>query len=126
MDLILTVVHVLVALGLILVVLLQRGSGADMGAAFGGTSQSVFGSRGTSDFLGKLTAGLATVFMLTSLTLAFFSNRPSTSSVMDGATTPVTEQQPAPAKPVEPPTGANLPAAPEGDALPVVPKSANP
>lgn len=75
MALIITVVHILVSLALIFVVLLQKGSGADMGAAFGGSSQSVFGSRGSGSFLGKITAILATVFMLTSLTLAFFTTQ---------------------------------------------------
>ncbi|MBF0429153.1 MAG: preprotein translocase subunit SecG [Magnetococcales bacterium] len=86
MTLILTVLHVLVCLSLVFVVLLQKGSGADMGAAFGGSSQSLFGARGSGDFLSKLTAGLATVFMITSLTLAFFSTRPGDGkSVMDSA-----------------------------------------
>lgn len=75
MTLIITVVHILVCLALIFVVLLQKGSGADMGAAFGGSSQSVFGSRGSGSFLGKLTATLATIFMLTSLSLAFFTTQ---------------------------------------------------
>lgn len=75
MALIITVVHILVCLALIFVVLLQKGSGADMGAAFGGSSQSVFGSRGSGSFLGKLTATLATVFMITSLSLAFFTTQ---------------------------------------------------
>jgi preprotein translocase subunit SecG len=75
MTLILTVVHVLVSLSLVFIVLLQKGSGADMGAAFGGSSQSVFGARGSGSFLGKLTAGLATVFMLTSLSLAFVTGQ---------------------------------------------------
>lgn len=75
MTLIITVVHILVCLALIFVVLLQKGSGADMGAAFGGSSQSVFGSRGSGSFLGKLTATLATVFMITSLSLAFFTTQ---------------------------------------------------
>ncbi|MBF0261063.1 MAG: preprotein translocase subunit SecG [Magnetococcales bacterium] len=95
MTLIVTVLHILVCMALVFVVLLQKGSGADMGAAFGGSSQSLFGARGSGDFLSKLTAGLATVFMITSLTLAFYSTRPSGDrSVMDGA--PATS---APAKP---------------------------
>lgn len=85
MTLILTVLHILVCISLVFVVLLQKGSGADMGAAFGGSSQSLFGARGSGDFLSKLTAGLATIFMITSLTLAFFTSRPSGTSVMDKA-----------------------------------------
>jgi preprotein translocase subunit SecG len=76
MDLVITVAHVIACLTLIFVVLLQKGSGADMGSAFGGgSSESVFGARGSGSFLGKLTAGIATVYMLTSLTLAFFTTK---------------------------------------------------
>ncbi len=67
------VVHVIVCLILIGVVLLQAGKGAEMGAAFGGSSQTVFGSRGAATFLSKLTVGAAVVFMLTSLTLSILS-----------------------------------------------------
>ncbi|MBF0622553.1 MAG: preprotein translocase subunit SecG [Magnetococcales bacterium] len=96
MTLIATVLHVLVCVALISVVLLQRGSGADMGAAFGGSSQSVFGAQGSGSFLGKLTAGLATVFMLTSLTLAFFTNQNSAgTSVMDAPVEQTVQEQPA-------------------------------
>jgi len=66
-------VHVIVCLILIGVVLLQAGKGADVGAAFGGSSQTVFGSRGAATFLSKLTVGAAVVFMLTSLTLSVLS-----------------------------------------------------
>jgi preprotein translocase subunit SecG len=75
MDLVVTVAHIIACFTLIFVVLLQKGSGADMGSAFGGggNSDSVFGARGSGSFLGKLTAGVATIYMLTSLTLAFFT-----------------------------------------------------
>ncbi len=64
------VVHVIVCIILICVVLLQAGKGAEMGAAFGGSSQTIFGSRGAATFLSKLTVGAAVVFMLTSLSLS--------------------------------------------------------
>ncbi len=68
------VVHVLVAASLIGFVLLQQGKGADAGAGFGaGASGTVFGSRGTANFLSRSTAVLATVFFITSLSLAFLS-----------------------------------------------------
>lgn len=97
MTTILIIVHVLVALLLIGTVLVQRGQGADMGVSFGGGgAQTLFGSRGSGSFLGKLTGGLAAAFMLTSLTLAFFSQQ-QTGSVVDrslaGQATPA--QQPA-------------------------------
>ncbi len=87
MTLIITVVHILVSLSLVFIVLLQKGSGADMGSAFGGSSQSVFGARGSGSFLGKVTAGLATVFMITSLSLAFVTaQKGSNVSVMEKVT----------------------------------------
>lgn len=77
--------HVLAALVLIGVVLLQRGQGAEMGVSFGGGgAQTLFGSRGSGSFLGKLTGALAALFMLTSLTLAFLSQQ-QTGSVVDKA-----------------------------------------
>lgn len=70
---ILTAVHLITAITIIVLVLLQHGKGADMGAAFGGggSSQSVFGSRGSANFLSRTTAVLAVVFFLTGLTLAY-------------------------------------------------------
>lgn len=71
MSLFLTVLHVMVCLVLIVVVLLQRGKGAEIGAVFGGGgSSTVFGSRGAGNFLTKLTTGSAVVFMVTSLALS--------------------------------------------------------
>lgn len=80
-------VHILVGLGVIGLVLLQHGKGADMGAAFGsGASGSLFGATGSANFLSRATAVLATVFFLTSLGLAYMAgNRPVASggSIMD-------------------------------------------
>lgn len=82
MTTILIIVHVIVAVLLIGVVLIQRGQGAEMGVSFGGGgAQTLFGSRGSGSFLGKLTGGLAAAFMLTSLTLAFFSQQHAGSAV---------------------------------------------
>ena len=99
---ILMIIHVAVCAALILIVLLQKGKGADMGAAFGGSSQAVFGSRGAASFMHKVTVAAAVIFMFTSLTLAFLFGRGGTTSVMKGVTTtaPQTTQQsqgPAPA-----------------------------
>lgn len=70
------VAHVVVAIALIALVLLQQGKGADAGAAFGsGSSATMFGSRGSASFLSRTTAILATVFFFTSLTLAYFANQ---------------------------------------------------
>ena len=71
-----TIVHVFVCFFLVLVVLLQAGKGGGMGIAFGSsTSSQVFGGRGAGSFLEKLTAGSAIVFMLTSITLAYFASQ---------------------------------------------------
>jgi len=71
-----TVVHVLLAAGLIALVLLQRGKGAEAGAAFGaGASGTVFGSQGSASFLSRTTAVLATLFFFTSLGLAYLGGQ---------------------------------------------------
>ena len=74
MQTVLVVVHLLLAIGLVALILIQHGKGADMGAAFGsGASATVFGSRGASNFLSRTTAILATLFFVTSLALAYFA-----------------------------------------------------
>jgi preprotein translocase subunit SecG len=70
MATILLIVHVIVCFFLISIVLLQSGKGAELGAAFGGSNQTIFGSRGAATFLNKMTTVAAVVFMLTSLSLA--------------------------------------------------------
>lgn len=64
------IIHIIVSLFLITIVLLQGGKGAEIGAAFGGSSQTLFGSRGAATFLSKVTTVAAILFMITSLTLA--------------------------------------------------------
>ena len=71
MHTLVTILHIIACMVLICVVLLQAGKGADMGAAFGGSSQTIFGSSGPGTFLGKMTTVVATVFMLTSLALSY-------------------------------------------------------
>lgn len=83
MHTIVLVIHVLAALGVIALVLLQHGKGADMGAAFGsGASGSLFGVTGASNFLSRATAILVAVFFTTSITLAYLGSQKSGSSVM--------------------------------------------
>ena len=77
------VIHVLACLFLIVVVLLQTGKGADMGAVFGGGSQTLFGSGGAGNFLTRLTTGTAIAFMITSLILTWGASRPHTSTLLD-------------------------------------------
>ena len=105
------VFHVLLALGIVGLVLLQRGRGADAGAGFGaGASGTVFGARGSASFLSRMTAVLATLFFLTSLGLSYLFSRDSSavpSSVMDRV-----PAQEAPADPMALPTAP----APESEA----------
>jgi preprotein translocase subunit SecG len=125
----LIVIHVIVCLFLIVIVLLQHGKGADIGATFGGSSQSLFGTEGPLPLLNKITTFAAIIFMLTSVTLAYFSSSSSTGSVMNELkkqqevkVEKVVEQKdaevPAPAEKQESPSGSPVPAetsaAPEG------------
>ena len=85
METILVIVHLFLAIGLVALILIQHGKGADMGAAFGsGASASVFGSRGASNFLSRSTAVLATAFFVTSLALAYFAMRSTEPSATTG------------------------------------------
>ncbi len=77
MTILLIIIHVFVSLFLIAVVLLQSGKGAEIGAAFGGSSQTLFGSRGAASFLSKMTTGAAVAFMITSLMLAVVTSKGS-------------------------------------------------
>ena len=110
MFILLIAVHILVAVALVLVVLLQVGKGQSIGAAFGGasSSQTIFGSRGPTTFLSRMTTVAAALFMVTSLSLAYFSAHRGQSSV-------ITNQSPAA---VDQPALPGPPAAPE-DARPV-------
>jgi preprotein translocase subunit SecG len=109
-----TIIHIIVSIGLILVVLLQTGKGADMGAVFGGSSSTIFGSSGAGNFLTRLTTGMAIVFMITSLTLGYFSGKKPASSVFDAGT----EQSVPQGKPAQgaPPASQTPPAASEPQA----------
>ncbi len=100
---IVTILHILVCFALVLIVLLQAGKGAEMGAAFGGASQTIFGSSGAMGFLTKLTTVAAIIFMLTSLLLAFASSRKVSS---------VIKERPAQTVPAEPQKAPLLPQAP--------------
>ena len=81
------IIHVIVAVGVIALVLIQQGKGADAGAAFGGgASSTVFGSQGSGSFLTRLTGILATIFFITSLSLAYISTQKiKPTSVVDTA-----------------------------------------
>jgi preprotein translocase subunit SecG len=111
MTVLLVIIHVVVCVALIMIVLLQTGKGADIGAAFGGGgSNTLFGTTGASTFLSKATTVAAVVFMLTSLGLAYLtSHRPSSSVVSE--TPPAVETKAPEAPPA--PGSAPAPAATE-------------
>ncbi|GAB6068609.1 preprotein translocase subunit SecG [Methylothermus subterraneus] len=96
------VFHVLIAIAIVVLVLLQQGKGADVGAAFGsGASGTLFGARGSASFLSRTTAILAAIFFLTSLSLAYFAdfrdNKKSFVEILksEGDLPPVKPQEPA-------------------------------
>lgn len=137
MQTILTVLQLFLSLGLIGLVLIQHGRGADAGAAFGsGASSTVFGSRGSGSFLSRSTAVLAALFFLTSMALAYYAAQGSKpAGLMDGVD-PVEVQGALPAEappvPVQPPSevpsvprGAQVDAA-TGSDVPGVPADAAP
>ncbi len=104
MSLAIIIIHVIVCIALIMIVLLQTGKGADMGAAFGGgASQTLFGTTGASTFLSKATTVAAIIFMITSLGLAYMSGqKPGGSSVIKEAPVPIEQQAPAETTPETP------------------------
>ena len=104
-----TFLHGLLCFAIVALVLLQRGKGADAGAGFGaGASGTVFGARGSATFFSKLTAILATLFFLTSMSLAWFATRPNVEAPKSIVDTVVTEPAPEPGL--------------DGDAVPVLPE----
>ena len=97
MTTLIVILHVIVSIALIMIVLLQTGKGADMGAAFGGgSSQTLFGSTGPGGFLSKATTAAAIIFMLTSLGLAYMTGKPATGESIVTETAPIESTQPAP------------------------------
>ncbi|UCE64666.1 MAG: preprotein translocase subunit SecG [Nitrospirota bacterium] len=86
------VIHLIVCFLMIAAILLQAGKGAEIGAAFGGSSQTVFGSRGPGTFLSKITVGAAVIFMLSSLSLALLSKKETTSSAVIDLHTPAHQE----------------------------------
>lgn len=92
LESIIVIVHLLVAIAVIVLVLIQHGKGADMGASFGGgASNTVFGSQGSANFLSRTTAVLVAVFFITSIGLAYYAKSKSSASLFD-RTAPVATQ----------------------------------
>ena len=117
---VITFLHGLLCFAIVALVLLQRGKGADAGAGFGaGASGTVFGARGSATFFSKLTAVLATLFFVTSMSLAWFATRPRAEVPKSIVDTVVTEPAPAPdmddsAVPALPEAPPASPPAPDG------------
>ena len=118
------VIHLIVCLFLIFVILIQSSKGAEMGAAFGGSNQTLFGSRGAATVMNKVTTITAILFMLTSLTLAIFTGKQgsvmssapvtkSTKQVPDASAGPIQEQPAAPGQGEVQETPDPAPAQPE-------------
>jgi preprotein translocase subunit SecG len=108
------IVHTLIALGIIILVLLQRGKGAEAGAAFGaGASGTVFGSRGSTSFFSRTTAILATAFFATSLTLAYISSQRAGAPESLLEDVPIEESAPREAMPEMGPTEDAVPELPD-------------
>src|SRR3990167_8684748 len=84
------ILHFVVCIFMIIVILLQAGKGADIGATFGGGSQTIFGPRGAATFLSKLTTIAAIIFLVTSIYLANLSRQKGRSTVLKGMTLPTT------------------------------------
>jgi preprotein translocase subunit SecG len=107
--LLIKILHIAVAVFLILVVLLQTGKGAEMGAAFGGSSQTLFGGAGPAGFMAKLTTAAAVCFMVTSLGLAYVSSDNRMSGVQLPAAQEVPAQFPAESSPEAVPDTSQAP-----------------
>ncbi|MGE5095236.1 MAG: preprotein translocase subunit SecG [Betaproteobacteria bacterium] len=111
MQTLVLLVHILAAAGIVVLVLLQHGKGADMGAAFGsGSAGSLFGSAGAANFLSRTTAVLAAIFFATSLGLTYFSAPSKSGGVTQQLDVPASKPEATPAAP------APSAPAPKGDA----------
>jgi preprotein translocase subunit SecG len=143
MEIFLLAIHIIAAVAILVLVLLQQGKGADMGAAFGsGSAGSVFGASGSANFLSRSTSVAATVFFATSIVLTYVAaNRPSVAGgVMQGVSTesskssaPATDTKTSPpatvttpAAPATPATTTPAPASSGGVPTPVAPKTEAP
>ncbi len=99
MTTVISIIHILAAIALVLIVLLQTGRGSEIGAAFGsGASQTLFGSSGTSGFMTRVTTIVVIVFMLTSLVLAMMYSSGRSSSSRMSIPAPIEEKLPAKTK----------------------------
>jgi preprotein translocase subunit SecG len=118
MDVLILVVHVIAALGIIGLVLLQHGKGADMGAAFGsGSSGSVFGSAGSANFMSRTTAILAVIFFISSIGLTVVGSKKAADKGLMTKEVPTQPADPAQSQSLP----AQIPASPLTAPAPMVP-----
>ena len=128
MHTVVLILHVVAALAIVVLVLLQHGKGADMGAAFGsGSAGSLFGSAGAANFLSRTTAVLAAVFFATSMGLTYFSGAPArsggvTESIKGEAAPKAADPAKTDAVPAAPASSAPAPAAPAEPKSQEIPK----
>lgn len=124
----LLVVQVLAAIGIIILVLLQHGKGADMGAAFGsGASGSLFGATGSANFLSRMTAVLAAVFFVVTLAMAYVAtNRPRAGATLENLPAPSLPAAPAQPAPGAAPAQGPAAGAPAQGGAPAQPQPAKP
>ena len=117
------VLHIVAAVGIVVLVLLQHGKGADMGAAFGsGSAGSLFGSAGASNFLSKTTAVLAATFFVTSLGLTYLTTPSRTGGVTESLSVPSAPAGKTDAAPAAPAPSAPAPAGGSGNKSTEIPK----
>jgi preprotein translocase subunit SecG len=113
MQTILVVVHLFLAIGIVTLVLMQHGKGADAGAAFGsGASATVFGSRGSTSFLSRTTGILAALFFITSMALAYYASQSGKPQALMDRVAPSADKVPAPPVGDAPAPVTNVPAVP--------------
>ena len=123
MQTLVLVLHIIAAVGIVVLVLLQHGKGADMGAAFGsGSAGSLFGSAGAANFLSRTTAILAAVFFATSLGLTYFSTPTKSGGVTQSLEAPASSAPATPVKPAAPATSAPAPAGAPAEKSTEIPK----
>ena len=113
-------IHVIVCVAMVIIILLQQGKGAEVGAVFGGSSQTVFGASGAGNALTKATWGLAIIFFASSIFLALASSRRVTGSIFEHpfSSMPAGSVMPAKQAPKNPAASAPAAANPAGPATP--------
>ena len=115
-------IHVMVCITLVILILLQQGKGAEVGAVFGGSSNTVFGASGAGNVLSRATSGLAVLFFATSLYLAYTSSQRASGSIFGSGSSVMSKQAPkVPLEPNAPNSNPLVPNAEPNTGAPLVP-----